>query len=118
MTIEFYYGRKHQAVMEEAGAVDAVKAVVDYCTEHYGKLSYGTGDTLKLIQRGPGGGGGYAVGGASLLDEADFTIANLEDTSKGAAPGETFIHELVHQWWGLGNMLTPPIPPVPGPPRV
>src|SRR5699024_8093945 len=31
MTIEFYYGRKHQAVMEAAGAVDAVKAVVDYC---------------------------------------------------------------------------------------
>ena len=104
MTIEFYYGRKHQAVMEEAGAVDAVKAVVDYCTEHYGKLSYGTGDTLKLIQSRVAG-GGYAVGGASLLDEADFTIANLEDTSKGAVPGETFIHELVHQWWGLGNMF-------------
>ena len=104
MTIEFYYGRKHQAVMEEAGAVDAVKAVVDYCTEHYGKLSYGTGDTLKLIQSRVAG-GGYAVGGASLLDEADFTIANLEDTSKGAVPGETFIHELAHQWWGLGNMF-------------
>ena len=104
MTIEFYYGRKHQAVMEAAGAVDAVKEVVDYCTEHYGKLSYGTGETLKLIQSRVAG-GGYAVGGASLLDEADFTIANLEDTSKGAVPGETFIHELVHQWWGLGNMF-------------
>ena len=104
MTIEFYYGRKHQSVMEAAGAVDAVKAVVDYCTEHYGKLSYGTGDTLKLIQSRVAG-GGYAVGGASLLDEADFTIANLEDTSKGAVPGETFIHELAHQWWGLGNMF-------------
>ena len=33
MTIEFYYGRKHQAVMEVAKAVDAVKEVVDYCTE-------------------------------------------------------------------------------------
>ena len=32
MTIEFYYGRKHQAVMEAAKAVDAVKEVVDYCT--------------------------------------------------------------------------------------
>ena len=104
MTIEFYYGRKHQAVMEAAGAVDAVKAVVDYCTEHYGTLSFGTGETLKLIQSRVAG-GGYAVGGASLLDEADFTIANLGDTSKGAVPGETFIHELVHQWWGLGNMF-------------
>ena len=104
MTIEFYYGRKHQAVMEAAGAADAEKAVVDYCTEHYGTLSFGTGETLKLIQSRVAG-GGYAVGGASLLDEADFTIANLEDTSKGAVPGETFIHELVHQWWGLGNMF-------------
>ena len=104
MTIEFYYGRKHQSVMEAAGAVDAVKAVVDYCTEHYGKLSYGAGETLKLIQSRVAG-GGYAVGGASLLDEADFTIANLGDTNKGAVPGETFIHELVHQWWGLGNMF-------------
>ncbi len=104
VTIEFYYGRKHQSVMEEAGAVDAVKAVVDYCTEHYGTLSFGTGETLKLIQSRVAG-GGYAVGGASLLDEADFTIANLRDTNKGAVPGETFIHELVHQWWGLGNMF-------------
>ena len=31
LTIAFYYGRKHQAVMEAAEAVDAVKSVVDYC---------------------------------------------------------------------------------------
>ena len=104
MTIQFYYGRKHQAVMEAAGAVDAVKAVVDYCTEHYGKLSFGSGEALKLIQSRVAG-GGYAVDGASLLNEEDFTTANLDDTGKGAIPGEVFIHELVHQWWGLGNMF-------------
>ena len=104
MTIEFYYGRKHQAVMEEAGAVDAVKAVVDYCTEHYGTLSFGTGETLKLIQSRVAG-GGYAVGGASLLDEADFTAHNLGDAGKGGGAAEVMIHELVHQWWGLGNMF-------------
>ena len=32
-------------------------------------------------------------------------IANLADGAKGAAAGEVFIHELVHQWWGLGNMF-------------
>ena len=104
ITVEFYYGRKHQAVMEAAGAADAVRAVVDYCTEHYGALSFGTGDTLKLIQSRVAG-GGYASDGASLLDEADFTTANLGNTGKGAVPGEVFIHELVHQWWGLGNMF-------------
>ena len=104
MTIQFYYGRKHQAVMEAAGAVDAVKAVVDYCTEHYGKLSFGSGETLKLIQSRVSA-GGYATDGASLLDEADFTANNLGDAVKGGGAGEVMIHELVHQWWGLGNMF-------------
>ena len=104
MTIHFYYGRKHQAVMEAAGAVDAVKAVVDYCTEHYGKLSFGSGETLKLIQSRVAG-GGYATDGASLLDEADFAANNLGDAVKGGGAGEVMIHELVHQWWGLGNMF-------------
>ena len=104
MTIQFYYGRKHQDVMEAAGAVDAVKAVVDYCTEHYGKLSFGSGETLKLIQSRVAG-GGYATDGASLLDEADFAANNLGDAVKGGGAGEVMIHELVHQWWGLGNMF-------------
>lgn len=104
ITIEFYYGRKHQPVMEAARATDAVKAVVDYCTEHYGSLSFGTGGTLKLIQSRVSG-GGYASNGASLLDEADFTAENLGNDSKGAAAGEVMIHELVHQWWGLANMF-------------
>ena len=104
ITVQFYYGRKHQAVMEAAGAADAVRTVVDYCTEHYGPLSFSSGGTLKLIQSRVSG-GGYATGGASLLDEADFTAANLGDPGKGAVPGEVMIHELVHQWWGLGNMF-------------
>ena len=104
ITIQFYYGRKHRAVMESAGAVNAVKAVVDYCTEHYGSLSFCADGTLKLIQSRVTG-GGYATGGASLLDEADFTAVNLDDSRKGAIAGEVMIHELVHQWWGLGNMF-------------
>lgn len=104
ITVEFYYGRKHQEVMEEAGAAEAVKAVIDYCTEHYGTLSFSAGGRLKLIESRVVG-GGYATEGASLLDEADFTAANLEDGGKGAAAGEVMIHELVHQWWGLGNMF-------------
>ena len=105
ITVAFYYGRKHQAVMEAAGAADAVRAVISYCTQHYGFPSaFGATGTLKLIQSRVSG-GGYATAGASLLDEADFTSANLGNTGKGAVPGEVFIHELVHQWWGLGNMF-------------
>ncbi|HIT64472.1 MAG TPA: hypothetical protein IAC37_08560 [Candidatus Ventrimonas merdavium] len=106
ISIEFYYGRRHQAVMEAAGAPQAVKAAVDYCTSHYGSLSFGSGKALKLIQSRVLG-GGYAADGASLLDEADFTAANLSDAGKGTVPGEVMIHELVHQWWGLANMFAP-----------
>ena len=84
MTIEFCYGRKHQAVMEEAGAVEAVKQVVEYCATRYGPLSFGAGESLKLIQSRVAG-GGYAAGGASLLDEADFTAANLSTRRRAAA---------------------------------
>ena len=107
ITIAFYYGRKHQAVMASAKAAEAVKAVVDYCAGHYGPLSFGTGGALKLVQSRVAG-GGYATEGASLLDEADFTAANLGDAGKGAGAGEVMIHELVHQWWGLGNMFDVP----------
>ena len=112
MTIELYYGRKHQDIMTQANATDAVRAVVEYCAAHYGTLSFGSGETLKLIQSRIAG-GGYAAGGASLLDESDFTAANLNRAEKGSGDSEVMIHELVHQWWGLGNMFDIPEPDSP-----
>ena len=104
LTIDFYYGRKHQAVMEAAGAAEAVLAVMDYCAGHYGSLAFGDGERLKLIQSRVAG-GGYAGDGASLLDEADFTAHNLGDADKGGGAAEVMIHELVHQWWGWANFF-------------
>lgn len=112
MTIELYYGRKHQDIMTQANAADAVRDVVEYCAAHYGTLSFGSGETLKLIQSHIAG-GGYAAGGASLLDESDFTAANLNRAEKGSGDSEVMIHELVHQWWGLGNMFDIPEPDSP-----
>ena len=112
MTIELYYGRKHQDIMTQANAADAVRDVVEYCAAHYGTLSFGSGETLKLIQSRIAG-GGYAAGGASLLDESDFTAANLNRAEKGSGDCEVMIHELVHQWWGLGNMFDIPEPDSP-----
>lgn len=112
MTIELYYGRKHQDIMTQANAADAVRDVVEYCAAHYGTLSFGSGETLKLIQSRIAG-GGYAAGGASLLDESDFTAANLNRAEKGSGDSEVMIYELVHQWWGLGNMFDIPEPDSP-----
>ena len=103
-SIAYLVFQKESTGYVPAGAAEAVKSVVDYCTAHYGMLSFGSGDTLKLIQSRVTG-GGYAANGASLLDEADFTADNLSDTGKGGGAGEVMIHELVHQWWGLGNMF-------------
>lgn len=104
ITVNFYYGRKHKPVMEAADAADAIREVIEYCTEHYGPLESYQNGTLNLIQSRVTG-GGYAAAGASMLDEIDFTAQNLGNTEKGGGAGEVMIHELVHQWWGLGNMF-------------
>ena len=103
-TIQFYYGRKHQPIMEEANAAEAIQTVMEYCSSHYGMPQFFSFDSLKLIQ-GRISNGGYARSGVSLVDEQDFTAQNLHDSDKGAIPGEVMIHEMVHQWWGLGAMF-------------
>ena len=35
-SIQFYYGRKHQPIMEEANAAQAIQTVMEYCSSHYG----------------------------------------------------------------------------------
>lgn len=106
LKVHFYYGRKHQPVMEEAGAVESIRQVMEFCTEHYGPLQFYENNTFNLIQSRVSG-GGYAGDGASLADELDFTAQNLGNDGKGGNAGEVVIHELVHQWWGLGNMFDP-----------
>lgn len=105
VSIQLYYSRRSQGLMEEAGAEEAVRAVVDYCTEHYGPLSFGQEGTLKLVQSRIVG-GGYAANGASLLDEGDFSAVHLEDGQRGGIPGEVMIHELVHSVGPVPACLT------------
>lgn len=106
LTVQFYYARKHQAVMEAVDAVGSVRRAIQYCTAHIGRLSFYGDGVFKLIEN-RGGSGGYAANGASLANELDFTAHNLGDSSKGGAPEQVMLHELVHQWWGLGNMFDP-----------
>lgn len=106
LTVQFYYARKHSPIMEEADAAGAIRQVVDYCTEHIGPLAFYGDGAFQLVEN-RGSAGGYAGDGASLANELDFTALNLSDSAKGGAPGQVMIHELVHQWWGLGSMFDP-----------
>lgn len=104
LTVNFYYSRKHQPIMEAMNAAETIRQTIAYCTQHIGPLSFYGDGTFNLIESRSRG-GGYADDGASLADELDFTMQNLSDGAKGGTPAQTTIHELVHQWWGLGNMF-------------
>ncbi|MFR8230256.1 MAG: hypothetical protein ACLVAH_09975 [Anaeromassilibacillus sp.] len=102
--VEFFYSAKHKQVMEECNVDSVVKQVFDYCTEHYGPLSFYGDSSMKLIEIGMVG-GGYAANGASAMGEDSFNEQGLKDPLKGAGGSEVLAHEIVHQWWGLGNMF-------------
>lgn len=102
--VEFYYSAKHQRVMEECNVDNVLRNVFTYCTEHYGPLSFYGDGTMKLIEIGSAG-GGYAANGTSVMSEDSFNERGLKDPLKGAGGSEVLTHEIVHQWWGLGNMF-------------
>lgn len=106
LNLKFYYARKHQSLMKAVDAAGAIRKVAEYCTKHIGPLVGYDGNTFKLIEN-RGSNGGYAGYGASLTNELAFTVQNMDDTTKGDTPEQVLIHELVHQWWGLGNMFPP-----------
>ena len=106
ITVNFYYSRKHQPVMEAMNAAESIRQTIEYCTEHIGPLSFYGDGTFDLIERRSDG-GGYAGDGASIADELDYTAENLSNGAKGGSSAQVTIHEIVHQWWGLGNMFDP-----------
>lgn len=104
LNVEFFYSAKHRRVMEECNVNDTLKQVFEYCTDHYGPLFFYGEEGMRLIEIGATG-GGYAAGGASVMGEDSFSEAGLKDPLKGAGGSEVMAHEIIHQWWGLGNMI-------------
>ena len=102
--VEFIYSRKHQGNMAEYDMDSIIRNVFEYCTEHFGRLSFMTDDKMKLIEIGSFG-GGYAGNGASVMGEGSFSTRKLSDHLSGAGGDEVLAHEIIHQWWGLGNMF-------------
>ena len=104
--VDFYYSQRQQEAMERMNVTQAHKDVFTYCTEKYGPLSfYGEDGSLKLIELNAYQGGGYAGNGASVMDENCFNEGDEKNKYKGASQSEVMAHEIIHQWWGLGNMF-------------
>lgn len=106
INVEFFYSKKHQRVMDECNVDDVIRKVFEYCTANYGPLKFYGDKTMRLIEIGSAG-GGYAGRGASVMGEDSFNEQGLKDPSKGASGSEVLAHEIIHQWWGLGNMFEP-----------
>lgn len=97
LNVEFFYSARHQRVMEECRVNDTLKQVFEYCTDHYGPLSFYGDEGMRLIEIGAVG-GGYVAGGASVMGEDSFSEAGLKDPLKGAGGSEVMAHEIIHQW--------------------
>ena len=40
ITVNFYYSRRHQSVMEAMDAAEMIRRTIEFCTEHIGPLSF------------------------------------------------------------------------------
>ncbi|MCL1965115.1 MAG: hypothetical protein FWF69_08665 [Firmicutes bacterium] len=98
--VELIYAHKYDRNMREYGVSKAIADVMNYCTEHQGKLGFAKGKRLVMLQRSAMFGGGNAGDGWVEWSEDIFTQSNLSDPLKGASAMEVFAHEIIHEWWG------------------
>ncbi len=103
----FLYAKKYEKTILENRLVESIKDVMSYCDEHYGKLKFAdesAGIRIQQISNDFGGGGaGY---GYVYMDENFLSPETLSDDNKGGNKNETFMHEIIHLYWGdLGCFL-------------
>ena len=98
--VAFTYGKIYSDTVKEHDLTGAVRSVFDYCTEHYGPISYSDGTTIQLMQTSALITGGWASEGWSTWMEDLVTPEALVNPDKGASAKEVFFHEMIHQWWG------------------
>ncbi|OBR64949.1 hypothetical protein A7K91_05055 [Paenibacillus oryzae] len=102
--VDFWHSAKHNVLMNAFDADDVIRQVFQYCTSKYGPLQFYKDNKMRIIEIGSAG-GGYASQGASVMGEDSFSARGFQDMRKGAGGNEVLAHEIIHQWWGLGNMF-------------
>lgn len=105
MPVEFYYSKKHQSQLDSLNAVQTMEDAIRYCTQQYGPRAFTADKPFKIIQCTVFLFGGFAKYNISAISEGSFTIENMADIEKGSNGAEVLAHEIIHQWWGLGQMV-------------
>jgi len=105
MTVEFFYHRNFEELLEENSIDEVLIDVFNFCIERFGPLHFLQDNYLRLVMTSAYNFGGGAVPGLSDMSETTFSIYSLTDPWKGAAGKEILAHEIIHQWWGLNRVV-------------
>ncbi len=109
LPIDFKYFKKHDQSITDMDAVHVMKAAIDYFTETYGPLVFR--GKLTMLELPSYYRGGFAGGSMSAMDETSFNAEGYlspESLTPDSGGGiDVLIHEIAHQWWGLGSMPVP-----------
>ena len=109
LNIEFKYFKKHDQSITNMDAVNVIKATIDYFTKVYGPLIYSK--NLTMMELPAYVSGGFAGGNMSAMDETSYDEEGYlpaESLSPDQGGGiDVIVHEIAHQWWGLGTMPMP-----------
>ena len=100
-TTEFLYAKKYEKFVRDNKLDESIKDVMNYCNEHYGTLKCTEGaESIRIQQISNDYGGGGAGRGYVYMDENFLSPENLSDDNKGGNKNETFMHEIIHLYWG------------------
>ena len=100
--ILFEYSEKHAELVDANGINQAITDVLDYCDSHIGTLKTLTPEDkirIQMLSSDDGGGGGVVLGNIRLSEDM-MSPETLSDSKKGTNKNETFMHELIHLYWG------------------
>jgi hypothetical protein len=102
--IEFYYHPKHAATVHSIRAAQVIQEAIDYFTAQFGPLDY-KDVPLKIVETSVQMMGGIASGNISLIGESILQAGSFDarkDLNGATAGVEVLVHEICHQWWGIG----------------
>lgn len=102
--VYFKYSSKYADTVKSNDLDAAICDVFDYCDKHIGEIDkYSDGievPDIKIIQTSAENGSGYARYGVVAMSEDFMSPGTLKDSKAGTNMNETFMHEIIHLYWG------------------